>query len=71
LIIGGSEVYREFLPVASTIHLTLVEGRFEGDVFFPAPLLHSPGWKVIHEERWPADAANLHEVTYMVLQPAR
>ena len=61
MIIGGSEVYREFLPLGPTIHLTLVEGHFKGDVFFPAPILHSPDWQVIHEERWPADAANPHE----------
>jgi dihydrofolate reductase len=71
MIIGGSEVYREFLPLNPTIHLTLVEGHFEGDVFFPAPLLNSSGWTVIHQERWPADAANLHEANYMVLERVR
>lgn len=70
MIIGGSEVYREFLPLVSTIHLTLVEGHFEGDVFFPASILSSPDWKVIQEERWPADAVNLHDAAYLILKPA-
>ena len=36
MIIGGSQVYEAFLPLQPTIHLTLVEGTFTGDVFFPA-----------------------------------
>ncbi len=71
MIVGGSEVYREFLPLHPTIHLTLVEGQFEGDVFFPAPILNSPGWKVIHEEHWPADATNAQDARYLVMRPAR
>ena len=27
-----------------TLHLTLVEGDFEGDVYFPVPVLDSPDW---------------------------
>lgn len=34
-IIGGAEVYREALEVAETVELTVVEGDFDGDVFFP------------------------------------
>jgi dihydrofolate reductase len=68
MIIGGSEVYREFLPLCQTVHLTLVEGQFEGNVFFPAPLLNSPGWKVIHEDQWPADAVNGSDAIYIVMQ---
>src|SRR5208283_4034877 len=59
-IIGGSQVYEAFLPLRPTIHLTLVEGTFRGDVFFPAAVLDSPDWEVLHEERWPADAENPH-----------
>ena len=32
---GGATVYREFLPIADRMELTIVEGRHEGDVFFP------------------------------------
>jgi dihydrofolate reductase len=70
-IIGGSQVYEAFLPLEPTIHLTLVEGQFEGDVFFPVSVLGSPRWEVIHEERWPADARNPHDATYLVLRPTR
>ena len=32
---GGATVYKAFLPFADRLELTLVEGRHDGDVFFP------------------------------------
>jgi len=32
---GGATIYEAFLPLAHRMELTLVEGPFEGDVFFP------------------------------------
>lgn len=34
-IIGGGELYREALPLAERIYLTVVHGEVEGDVLFP------------------------------------
>ncbi len=34
-VAGGGEVYRETLPLADRIYLTVVRGAFPGDVFFP------------------------------------
>lgn len=34
-IIGGSEIYKEALPVTNRIYVTLVESDAKGDVFFP------------------------------------
>lgn len=70
MIIGGAEVYREFLFRCDAIHLTLVEGDFEGDVFFPIDPLHSTDWRITHEERWPADEANPHDARYLMLERA-
>jgi len=42
---------------------------FTGDVFFPAAVLDSPEWDILHEERWPADAENPHDASYLVLSP--
>ena len=69
MIIGGGQVYETFLPLGPTIHLTLVEGRFPGDVYFPAPLLHSPNWQIVHQERWAADERNPHDAVYLILRP--
>ena len=34
-IIGGGEVFRQALPLADGMYLTIVEGEHEGDTFFP------------------------------------
>ena len=32
---GGADVYRQFLPNADRLELTLVEGDYDGDTYFP------------------------------------
>ena len=32
---GGARVYEQFLPMADRLELTLVEGDYEGDTYFP------------------------------------
>ena len=34
-VVGGADVYRQFLPMAERLHLTLVHARPEGDAAFP------------------------------------
>ena len=34
-IIGGEEIYRQFLPYCDKIYLTLIQKEFEGDSYFP------------------------------------
>lgn len=34
-IIGGGELFKKGIDIADKLYLTLVEGDFEGDVFFP------------------------------------
>ena len=39
---GGESIYRQFLPRADRLELTLVEGEYEGDTYFP-PFEHLIG----------------------------
>lgn len=39
---GGEAIYRQFLPKADRLELTLVEGTYEGDTYFP-PFEHLIG----------------------------
>ncbi len=71
LIIGGSEVFRQFMPLCEKVYLTIVEGDFEGDVFFPVTLVDSPDWHVILEETCPADARNRFASRYRILARRR
>lgn len=50
-IAGGQEVYEATLALTDRIYLTLVEGDFEGDAFFPS--FDASGLSVV-EERTPA-----------------
>ena len=34
-VIGGERVFKETLQIADTLELTIVEGDYEGDAFFP------------------------------------
>ena len=45
-IIGGGEIYKEFLPLANKLYLTKVYKDFDADTFFPQ--INLDEWKVIH-----------------------
>src|SRR5690625_2260746 len=48
---GGGNVYEQCLPFADRLELTLIEGDFEGDTYFP-PFEHLVGseFEVAHED---------------------
>lgn len=35
MVIGGEQIFREFLPIANKMYLTFIEQDFEGDSYFP------------------------------------
>lgn len=45
VVIGGSEIYELFLPLADTMYLTLIDREFVGDAFFPE--VDCSEWKLI------------------------
>jgi dihydrofolate reductase len=47
-IIGGGSIYRQFLPFANKLYLTLVHKDFEADTFFPE--IDPDMWKLIDRE---------------------
>jgi len=52
-VIGGGQIYALFLPIATRLEFTHVEGEIEGDVIFP--YLDMSEWKCVHEARHEAD----------------
>lgn len=68
MVVGGGQVYAAFLPHCSRIHLTRVEGEFQGDAHFPFDPI-AAGWRIVHQEHWPADADNRVDADYLVLEP--
>ncbi len=65
-IIGGSEIYALFLPMAQRIHRTEVDGDFEGDTFFPR--LDPDQWQQVSRQDCPADDKNLYPCAFVVLE---
>jgi dihydrofolate reductase len=59
---GGAQVYRQAMPLADRMHLTLVHTIVEGDAHFP-PI--PPGeWTIAEEEKYPADEKNAFAMTF-------
>jgi dihydrofolate reductase len=64
VVIGGAELYRLLLPLTRRAYVTVVEGTFTGDTWFPEwPL---SGWHEITAEDRPPDAANTHPMRFSV-----
>ena len=66
MIIGGSQVYALFLPVADRVYLTRVHAEVEGDAFFPR--LDEDAWRLVSDERHSADERNEFEYSFRVYE---
>jgi len=66
MVIGGSEIYRLFLPIAKRIYLTSIEGVFEGDAFFPEYDITE--WKEVSYEEHERDRDNPYDYRFVVLE---
>lgn len=67
MIIGGAAVFREALPLADTIYLTIVDGQFQGDVYLDLDFLQSASWIRTSEETWPPDEKNPFPLRFLTL----
>ena len=65
MVIGGAEIYRVALPLASRIHLTRVHAAPEGDTFLELPL---DGWRELSREDHPADDRHAHPFSFVTLE---
>lgn len=67
MVIGGANVYYQFLPRADLLFFTVVHTRIEdGDAFFPA--YNRREWRLVVEENHPADPENLYPYSFMTWQ---
>jgi len=66
MVIGGSYIFKEFLPRANRIYLTIIEGVFEGDAFFPEYDITQ--WKEVSYEEHERDAKNPYDYRFVVLE---
>ena len=65
-VIGGAEVFREALPRASRLYMTLVHAELEGDVYLPP--FEDNVWTLASEERKAADERNDFDYSFLVCE---
>jgi dihydrofolate reductase len=64
-VIGGAELFRETLPIADRIYLTVVDAEPDGDTFMPA--FDRAEWHETRTESFAADEKHAHGYRFAVL----
>jgi dihydrofolate reductase len=66
MVIGGTEIFAQALPLADRLDITLVHARPEGDAYFPP--IDAKIWRESARREQPAgpqDEAAYAEITYV------
>lgn len=66
MILGGEELYRQILPRADRLYLTLVRAEIEGDAFFPD--IDWDRWLEVEREDCLGDERNPYDYSFLVLK---
>lgn len=48
-VIGGGEIYRQALPMASKLYITRVHAEYKGDTYFPE--IDPKKWQLVYSEK--------------------
>jgi len=65
MVIGGASVYRQFLPITDKMYLTIIEGDFDGDIFFPE--YDRGDWDVVEKKERDSDVDNPYPLSFQIL----
>lgn len=65
MVIGGGQLYRSFMPLASRLYLTRIDASLEGDTYFPEV---GEEWRLVSEQRVPADERNAYACRFQLLE---
>lgn len=65
-IIGGSEIFRQALPIADKMYVTEILASVEGDTFFPHFEIDS--WRAVSSQMIPAGEKDSHPTRYVVYE---
>lgn len=67
-VIGGASLYRQTLPLADRLYVTLVHAAVPGDTGFPA--LDWTGWRELEREDHAADERHAYPYSFLILERA-
>ena len=65
MIIGGSQIYQQALPIANKLYLTYVHHNFTGDTYFPE--FNKNEWQLIEKLDFAADEKNEYAYSFATL----
>lgn len=68
MVIGGANIYNQFLPIANQLIITYVDATFTADAFFPAYDLNE--WQPSESQFYAADEKNAYDMTFKIYQKA-
>jgi len=66
MVIGGGEIYKQFMDRANKIYLTRVHTTLEGDTYFPE--LDESIWKLTEENYHPRDEKHEYDFTFQTYE---
>ncbi len=66
MVMGGASLYKQFLPKANKLYLTLVHADLEGDTWFAE--WYSDEWQQISREDHPEDDKNEYPYSFIVYE---
>lgn len=62
-VIGGADIYQQFLPYVDQVYITQIHEEFEGDTFFPEL---NENWRMVASEKHDRDEKNKYEYEFQV-----
>jgi dihydrofolate reductase len=62
MVIGGADVFKQALPFATRLYVTLIHAKFEADVFFPS--IDWRAWQLYTSEFRAHDEKNAYDMTF-------
>lgn len=65
-VIGGSEIYRAFLPYVQRLYITCLHHTFEGDTYFPT--IDLTQWKLVSKQKGKRDEKNQFDYSFLIYE---
>ncbi|OOF46451.1 type 3 dihydrofolate reductase [Rodentibacter trehalosifermentans] len=65
MLIGGGELFKQYLPQADKLYLTQIQTEIEGDTFFP--IINWDEWHIEFEEYRKKDENNPYDCRFLIL----
>ena len=66
MIIGGMSLYKQTLPIADKLYMTVVDADVEGDAWFPEFDMND--WEQLETHNHKADEKNAYDCDFTILQ---